>query len=252
MALRVIQISDCHLFADPETLTKNSVNNEEHLDAVLEYLLEKEKHADLILLTGDIADEGASSAYQRLATKLIRLPQPIYYVPGNHDNAKALHDDLQGFNIKKNRHFIKNSWQFILLNTAIPNYVEGYLPENELKLLQSYLKKNKHLFTCIVMHHHPILTDSFMDEVPLMNRDVFLNMLNESPQVRAVLFGHVHQAFTTRIEQCHFLAAPAISYQFQPHAKEFAIESTNPCYRWIEFEYNGNIKTGSIYINKVD
>lgn len=240
--IRIAQISDCHLFEDPNKLL-NDTNTTNNLIAVLNKVAE-DNDWDFLLLSGDIADEGSPIAYKRIADLINKLQIPCYYTPGNHDNVNHLTQNLQGALIHQERHFTINNWQFILLNSTREGFCEGYLPPEELHFLTECLRAYPDLFAVVVLHHHPIPSHSFMDGLMLTEHEVFLKIIHQHPQVRSVLFGHIHQELTSLQGSALFLSAPATAYQIKPKQKQMIVDNLSSGYRWLELEYSGNIKTG--------
>src|SRR5947207_12757305 len=101
--LRIVQISDIHLFGGKEK-TLLGVNTQESFQAVVDLLQADEKKPDLILLSGDLSQDGSESSYLRLAEILKDFMLPIYYVPGNHDDGKMLSLVYPLGNITHHRH----------------------------------------------------------------------------------------------------------------------------------------------------
>lgn len=237
-------ISDCHLFANSNELL-NASNPDANLTQILQKISEDEPY-DYILLSGDIADKGEEAAYERLAFKIIPYQVATYYAPGNHDDLSKLQKYFKGDCIHHSNHFTSGNWQFILLNSARAGYAEGYLPENELAFLKNCLISNPSLFTIIVLHHHPIPSDSFMDNVMLVQPEFFLDIISQYKTVRAVLFGHIHQVIEEFWQGIAFLSTPSTAYQITPRTQDLIVDALTPGYRWLEFENNGNIKTSII------
>src|SRR5687767_14495844 len=75
-AVKFIQISDLHLTGSTALLFGS--NPEARLNAAVDSLLRDHGDASFCLLTGDLADAGAESAYAALAGITARLPMPVY------------------------------------------------------------------------------------------------------------------------------------------------------------------------------
>ena len=82
--LRVVQLSDCHLFADPEGKLLG-LNTQFSLDKVLELIRKEQPNPDLILATGDLSQDASYESYQRLDRTLSGFDVPVYWLEGNHD-----------------------------------------------------------------------------------------------------------------------------------------------------------------------
>src|SRR6185503_16948278 len=80
----VAQITDLHLGFDPGNPDEL---NRQRLDRTLRRLATMEPRPDLLLVTGDIADNGDDEeSYQRFKEAIKDLPFPVYPAMGNHDS----------------------------------------------------------------------------------------------------------------------------------------------------------------------
>ena len=88
-ALRVLQLTDPHLMSDPggELL---GVNTRDSLDAVIAQAVRDHGDADLILATGDIAQDASEDAYRLFGEKLKACPCGSAWIAGNHDDSPLL------------------------------------------------------------------------------------------------------------------------------------------------------------------
>lgn len=75
--LFILQISDCHLLEDPEA-TLSGINTTQSLQQVLKHAFEQHGKADLILVTGDLAQEPCQSSYQRLFSALQNIKPAVF------------------------------------------------------------------------------------------------------------------------------------------------------------------------------
>src|SRR5690348_2200281 len=119
--MRLIQISDIHLYADPsKTLLK--LNTQQSFEAVVELLKHDPQKPDLILLTGDLSQDNSEAAYQRVveAFEKARFICPIYWIPGNHDDPEILSAVLSKSFFKEDKAIIAGNWLFVLLNSHYP------------------------------------------------------------------------------------------------------------------------------------
>ncbi len=76
------------------------------------------------------------------------------------------------------------------------------------------------------------------------NHAALFAVLDRYPQVRAVVWGHIHAEFADVRNTVHLLAAPATSVQFKPSAPEPQADDVPPGYRWFEFYTDGTLRTG--------
>ena len=83
-----------------------------------------------------------------------------------------------------------------------------------------------------------------MDKINLRNYDEFLAVCDRYPQIKLVIFGHIHQEFDTRRGNVRYLGSPSTCVQFQPQSKEFAIDKqAQPGFRLINLFADGTYNT---------
>src|SRR5690606_17143686 len=125
--LRMIQISDIHLFADRERALLG-VKTQQSFDAVVNEVRAKEQgKLDAIILSGDLSQDGTAASYQYFLQQLAPCKVPIYAFPGNHDTAATLKQAYQGSIIACPSQLLFPHWQVILLDSQRKDAVEGEL-----------------------------------------------------------------------------------------------------------------------------
>lgn len=240
---RIIQISDIHLFADPNKELLG-VKTQQGLQSVLDILTDESDIA-FILLSGDLSQDGSADAYKRLAEMLQPMHVPIYYVPGNHDNVKIMSAVFPHATISNHKHIVLKNWHFILLNSQIPGAVEGHLDKAQLSYLQHCLQTYPEHRAIIAFHHQPVSVGcQWLDNLGLDNADEFWKILSHYPAVHTVLYGHVHQGLDLKVGHIHCLSAPATCFQFKRHQDQFGLEKLPPGYRWIDLFDDGHLESG--------
>ncbi len=70
-------------------------------------------------------------------------------------------------------------------------------------------------------------------------------ILDTSAQVRAVLFGHVHQVFEARRNGAQYLSAPSTFFQFKPNSPRFDRDERPPGARIVRL--NGDQLRSAVY-----
>ncbi|MCV6613567.1 MAG: 3',5'-cyclic-AMP phosphodiesterase [Cellvibrionaceae bacterium] len=241
--IEVLQITDCHLGGlNGETLLGLDVD--QSLNDVLTYIAAHETRPDLIIATGDIAGNAEAAAYQRFYQQVQeQLPGvPLQCLPGNHDRADVMTANLPEGSMDKTLQL--GDWLLLMLDSTIPNKAHGQLCEQELEFLAGQLADNpdKHIVICL--HHQPLAVgSSWVDAYLVGAAERFIAMVEAAPHVRAVLWGHVHQAFSAERGQAKFLAAPSTCIQFKPGSREFALDRQMPGYRWLQLGADGRCQS---------
>lgn len=241
--LLVAQITDTHLFADPNQEQKGIVTAKS-LQFVIERVEQLQPQPDVLLLTGDLSQDETPESYRYLQSILHPLSIPAYWIPGNHDDLPLMEQILDREPIFPDKSFQLGSWQFILLNSAIHGCVHGKLSLPSLEWLEHQLQNANHSPTLIAIHHPPLFVNSaWMDNISLQNRDDLLAILNRHPQVRLVIFGHIHQEFSHERQGIHYFGTPSTCVQFAPNLDEFGLDSLPPGFRLFNLYPDGTWET---------
>jgi 3',5'-cyclic AMP phosphodiesterase CpdA len=85
----IAQISDLHVRPAGERY-KDAVDANRMLADAVEHLNKLDPRPDLVLITGDLVDEGLAAEYASLRSLLSRLELPCLLMPGNHDDREVL------------------------------------------------------------------------------------------------------------------------------------------------------------------
>ena len=247
-AKRIIQISDCHLGAlRNERLL--GLNTDESLEDVLALIAEQEPSIDYLICTGDIASHAAESCYQRfIASVRHRLKAPLAWLPGNHD-APHIMAALAGVDLPQARVIAAGRWIIVLLNSVVPGQVYGHVAEAELEYLESMLDTHPDKHVMIMLHHQPVAVGSaWIDGYKLRNAETFFALIDRFPQVKALVWGHVHQEFSSVRQGVVLLATPSTCVQFKPGSAHFALDQLMPGYRWFDLHEDGHFSTGVLRV----
>jgi Icc protein len=220
------------------------LDTEQTFADVLEAALASGPAPDLALLTGDLVQDPAASAYQRLKARLAALPCPAYCLPGNHDDPRLIEDHLTGGNVFFQPSVLLDHWQIVCLDSTIPRQPYGRLGEEQLRLLETLLAAQPQRHALVALHHHPVSTGSaWMDTMLLEDAEPFFSLLERHGQAKGVVFGHVHQAVDRLHRGFRVLATPSTCFQFKPLQADFALDELPPGFRWIELHPDGAIAT---------
>ena len=127
--LRVVQVSDSHLFASTEGRLLG-LNTEDSLRLVLEKVQREQTHIDLILATGDIAQDASEAAYTRFQQHLAQFDAPNYWLQGNHDITEPILNTLNDKTRLSPCVIQQDGWQIIMLNSSVEYEVPGNFAPN--------------------------------------------------------------------------------------------------------------------------
>ena len=242
--VRVLQITDSHLFAKKhETLL--GVNTWESYQAVLNAIRAQQRSCDLIVATGDLAQDHTAAAYQHFAEGIASFDAPCVWLPGNHDFQPAMYSALQDAGISSaKRVFVGEQWQILLLDSQVFGVPHGELSEFQLDWLKKKLADSPQRHTLLLLHHHPLPSGcSWLDQHSLRNAAELDNVLQRYPQVRTLLCGHIHQELDLDWNGRRLLATPSTCVQFKPHCASFTLDTIAPGWRWLDLYPDGTLHT---------
>ena len=241
--LYVAQITDTHLYADPHGRLLG-LDTRHCLQQVIDLTLSIQA-PDLVIASGDLAHDGSPQAYRHLHRCFSRFSVPVYCLPGNHDEAVALRANSECGRLYNSRSTCIGGWQLLFLDSTVTDSEGGHLAATELDELDTALATHPDLPALVCLHHQPVRIGSrWLDTMAVDNPKAFFDIIDRHPQVRAVIWGHVHQTFEQQRKDVRLLSTPSTCVQFLPDSKEFAVDMVPPGYRWLELYPDGTFKTG--------
>lgn len=244
-AVDVLQITDTHLGVEPNTPLL-SMDTDDSLLAVLDSAGKVLPAPDLMLATGDLSDQGALNAYFRLRDYTRSVCQHQFWLLGNHDHAETLRQATDD-----NKDLIRNdirvgAWQIVMLNSQIPGQVGGRLGPRQLALLEEALQAGADagLNTLVCLHHQPEPVGSaWIDSQAVVDADEMFAVIEQYPNAKAVLWGHVHQEVDYLRKSVRMLATPSTCIQFARHSDDFKVDDLPPGFRHLQLLPDGSINT---------
>ncbi|MEW6267248.1 MAG: metallophosphoesterase [Thermodesulfobacteriota bacterium] len=231
MGTKIFHISDLHI----GRLVPTEANEESrNLEIIVNWLVKhygEDKITRVVLITGDLADDGTRSQFEDVR----RLLQPLYDygfivwpVPGNHDyGTDGIHAKASRFIPFKDTFFSKNTPPFYDENVSYPHvklfgghlflglnsmkaetgFVDGLLADGELGskqikniigVLRKYLDRPPTQKVIVHLHHHPFmfpdqsLIEKIADYLTHRLKDGPELMHNIAGKIDILLFGHEH------------------------------------------------------------
>ncbi len=248
-SLRILQVTDTHLYADA-TKRLAGLNTDDSLLQLLQHARNQILPVDLVLVTGDLVHDATTSGYQRLRDHLLTLDTQTYCIPGNHDLNPVMTDNICCESISTNAISSHERWVLIMLDSTIPGKVEGHLSDTQLELLESGLKEHPDNHILVSLHHQPVrLGSAWIDKLALNNPDDLFSVLDQHSNVRGLLWGHAHQQYEGERNGVRLMGSPSTCIQFKPGQDEFGIDQSPPGLRWLILVPDGKIETGIEYLS---
>lgn len=244
--LRVVQITDTHLFRDPRAALLK-LNTQDSFEKVIELMAAKEAGIDAILATGDIAQDASVEAYLRFGDAMQSFDAPFFWIPGNHDRRRVM-EGLDRYQDSFKNLVSLSNWCIILLDSSVVGEVHGHLSDQELlHLEQSLIAASNDAaidHTLVCLHHNPVPgSATWMEGIGLHNDAEFLKILDRFDNVRAVVYGHIHQELDFSRNKVRYFCTPSTCIQFKPQVTEFALDDVSPAYRWFDLYRDGRIES---------
>lgn len=244
--INLVQITDTHLYgvANGTLLKMNTQNSFHH---VLRMIKQNETAIDIILATGDIAQDASAQGYEKFVEMVTPLKAPFYWIPGNHDIARVM-EEVAGDKPYCDKLIQQENWLIIMLDTSIIGQVHGRLSIAELDFLDQSLRdasENPSIEHCLIcLHHNPVQADAkWMGDIGLHNHSEFFALLRSSRKVRALLYGHIHQELDFEYEGLRCLCSPSTCIQFKPGVTNFELDDISPGYRNLKLYQDGSIES---------
>lgn len=212
----VAQITDIHLGFEPGNPDEL---NRQRLDRTLKVLTEMSPRPDLLLATGDIADNGDDNvSYRRFGEAIAGLPFPVYPAMGNHDTRAAFlaanpgQPTADGFvQYAIEDHPVR----ILVLDTLETGRHGGGFCAVRAAWLRARLAEAPGRPTLLVLHHPPIETGlSWMTENPEAEWVLRLQaIVAAQDNIVAMVAGHLHRPIVTRWAGTALAVCPATAPQ---------------------------------------
>jgi 3',5'-cyclic AMP phosphodiesterase CpdA len=210
----IAQLSDPHMRLPPD-----DEGSGDALAAAVQAVLQLDQRPDAVIVTGDLADGGLPTEYERVRELLAPLPMPVHVLPGNHDDGIAADYVVRAAELR-----------LVICDSTIPGRDDG---EIDLEWLEATLDEDRDSPTIVAMHHAPILTGiPVLDEIGLTNRAELARLLERSPHVQRVIAGHVHRGAFGAVGGCGVVACPSTNLQSKLDfgAEEFIVVREPPAF----------------------
>lgn len=249
--LLVVQLTDSHLFAEADGHLLG-MDTADSLRRVVELVREEQPCIDLLLASGDLSQDGSLESYRRFAALIAPLDAPSRWFAGNHDESLVMQLACAG---SPHLQMITDlgNWRLITLDSSIPGTVFGELDEQQLEQLDLALAGAGERHVLLSFHHHPVSVGcSWLDPIGLRNADALFAVVDRYPNLRCILWGHVHQEIDTQRNGVRLLASPSTCVQFAPGSEEFQVSSEAPGYRWLRLHADGALDTGVSRVSGID
>lgn len=229
----IAQISDFHLKPE-EVLAYDVADTATSLKKAVEHINRLNPLPDLVLLTGDLVDDGTPESYILLKHLLSPLKPPFLIIPGNHDHKESLqrtfpdhgylHSSIEEGGVNYICFTFKDfPVRLIGLDTVTPGEHGGGFGPERAAWLKGILKSDSDSPTIIFMHHPPFASAiGHMDKEEFHGWKEFQSLISKHPQVERILCGHLHRTIFRRFAGTTATTCPAIGMQLYLDLREEA------------------------------
>lgn len=245
--VRLLHLTDLHLFADADAEIRG-VRTRDTFERVLAAIDARFNEANGLIITGDLTHDEQLETYQFLRERLTRWLPKLRVVPGNHDDRALLRSIFSDRVASCGERIVfdddANGWRLIGLDSHVPGKLHGELGAAQLGWVADELSAHPDLPTCLFLHHPPVMVHSkWLDRIGLIDAREFHAAVQPFPQLRAVVFGHIHQELTVVENGVLFSATPSTGVQFRPETEALEVDSQPSGYRVLDLEPDGTIRT---------
>ena len=246
--IKLAQITDPHLHAHKDARMRG-VNTCNTLKAVLRRIMTGSRRPDAVVATGDLVQDETRGGYLRFAKMLKPLGVPVYCLPGNHDSPDIMREQLNTAPFQFCGTASIGNWQLLMLNSHAENDNGGQFNTEQLAAIDNDLAACRDKHTIVFLHHHPIPMGSrWLDGVGLRQNREFMEIVSSHAHVRAVVWGHVHQASDHLHDDIRMISTPSTCSQFLPNSDDFTMDTRPPAYRWLQLHPDGSIDTDIVWL----
>jgi Icc protein len=220
--LSILHLSDTHLFGD-DSLHYGRVDTFAALARTLEQISDIGT-LDLLVVSGDLSDDGSPHAYERLRSALepwaAARNAGVVYSMGNHDDRSAFrrvlgdgHGNYVDASLSGTVDAVSTvgPWRVVTLDTSVPGAGYGELDDRQLRWLADLLSNPAQAGTILIMHHPPVpASTALLQSLELYNPEDLLDIVRGS-DVRVILSGHYHHAVVDSFAGVPVIVSPGIA-----------------------------------------
>ncbi|GAA1547229.1 3',5'-cyclic AMP phosphodiesterase CpdA [Microbacterium ginsengiterrae] len=241
--LRILHLSDTH-FSEDGGRHYGVVDTAEHLRRALAHV----GHLlfDLVVVSGDVAEDGSEEAYRRIRAQLEPWAQArgarIVFAMGNHDRREAFRAVFGGGQPDAEEQELSGSaadrpvasvvtqdgWRIVVLDSSVPGVGYGDLEDEQKQFLRDILQHPAEHGTVVVVHHPPIPAQTDLLQALALDAADGEQLVDlvQGTDVRVILSGHYHLPVTEFVRGVPITVAPGVtnlSVAFGDPAEESAV-----------------------------
>jgi 3',5'-cyclic-AMP phosphodiesterase len=225
----VAQISDPHIVERGREMSPG-LDTAPFLTAAIRHLMRLSTPPNLVLVTGDLVNDGDTEQYVHLRELLAPLTLPYCLVPGNHDDIDTMraHFPRHAAGVGRPRcdEVIEGGIRVVVLDSSRRGEPGGELDDAQLAWLEAVLETDRSKPTVIALHHPPFRTGiDLMDAMGMSERAsaALEAIVSRHGQVERIVAGHLHRSITARFGGTVAMTVPGTA-----HAVTLALHPDDP------------------------
>ncbi|MGA8047417.1 MAG: metallophosphoesterase [Dermatophilaceae bacterium] len=205
---RILHLSDTHLHAPGAQTLHPEIDVRSRLEQVLERVRAYGPF-DLVVVTGDVCDDGSDVAAKEVRDLLEGLAPVILAVPGNHDLSAPVRDAFGEPRAEV------GPWTLIGVETQVEGEIAG-VADGVVPALAELGERPG-----VLLMHHPIVSRSSHEWFVLAGGAEAERAVASHPAPLVVLSGHTHEPFEGRAGDAYLIGAPATYYSIRHDGPRF-------------------------------
>lgn len=221
--MKIIQLTDTHLVEPGARLY--GMDPCERVSQLVAHICEHQADADLLVITGDIANDGNLDAYRQLREVLSPLPMPCRLLLGNHDRRDTFLEAFPESPVDDNG-FVQSvldleppSLRLLFLDSQAPGVIGGIYCADRLRWLHARLQERPDVPVVVFLHHPPVPHGMrHFKHIGFHDGESVMTLLRAHPGgVRHIIFGHIHVPLSgVTSDGMPFSAGRGSNHQFIP------------------------------------
>ena len=242
MALtRIVQLTDLHLYADPDARFYE-IPTRELLQDVVAHVEQNAGRVDHLVVTGDHTNDDLAVTYEAVRDILRPWHDRTWFVPGNHEDRVTLRatfpDRIPGERSERiTFSFTAGDGLCLGLDTHVPGQVSGHIGADQIAWVEAQVEAHDPVTAVLFMHHPPILLGlGWLDRIGLAGREELQDLMLRDSRIRLVCCGHVHHESSHRVGAATVVTTPSTGLQFSPTSEVAEFVRAAPGYRVIELD----------------
>jgi Icc protein len=243
--ISLVQITDLHLTENKKTKVK-LWDTHSSFQRTVNYIKSNE-NPDFLVASGDISNDGTKKSYIAYQKGIERFEKPVFTILGNHDNRKNFQAVFQTKLPSIKKIILSETWLIIAIDSTSINRESGKITKQQIRSLRKLIEENKDKSLVLCLHHQPIKMGFWIDQIGLENSGQFIASIANQPNIKAVIWGHVHHESESRLESIKMLSTPSTCFQFCGNSEN--PDTDRPGYRKINLFKSGKLETKVVRID---